>query len=267
MAPRKPPKILLDKDPLPAVLPATPPSDDAVLLHAPSEPSEPSAAAAPAIDATAAVEAPPETSALKAPEPEPAMPEPVLATPSEPEPAVLAAPAEPEPEPVVEAAPVAEAPVETAPVDVTPPLAPAVPLPSAIDSPAETVAAMVEETAAAADTATDRAAAFVEEAVATTADAVAAAAEAVEKAAAPDRIETRVDAALELPRLMSGFMQRQTRRTVDGAMGLARCRSLADAVELQGSLIRESMDDFVQANTDIAFRSLAVITGQRSTIC
>ncbi len=86
---------------------------------------------------------------------------------------------------------------------------------------------------------------------------------AMAEAEAPDagRARARLDAALDVPRLMCGFLERQTRRTMDGAAGLARCRSLPDAMELQGALIRDSMDDFVRSNTDIAFRSLAAITG------
>lgn len=262
MAPRKPPKILLDKDPLSAALPTASPAEEAVLLHAPTEPSADDGLAA---DTTASSQPGSEGSDLATSDPGRLTPEAAMPEAAMPEPALVASA---EPAPVIEAAPVAEAPSEPAPAAETPSLAPAISVlaSAAVDAspPAGTVAAMVEHAAAAAP---DRAAAFVEEAVAATVDAVAAAAASVETAAAPDRIETRLDAALELPRLMGGFMQRQTRRTMDGAVGLSRCRSLADAVELQGSLIRESMDDFVQANTDIAFRSLAVITGQRSTIC
>ncbi len=215
MAPRKPPKILLDTDPLaPAVEAALPAADEALLL--PTATSSPELTPEPT---TAVVDAMSEASAIP------------------------------------DAS--AEATVDAAEGAVLPSTdAMAAGLDEASSAAGAAATSLAETVSDAAETAT-----------ATVADTIAAAAETIESAADAGRARARMEAALDVPRLMGGFLERQARRTMDGTVGLARCRSLPDALQLQGSLIRESMDDFVRSNTDIAFRSLAALTGRSTTVC
>lgn len=88
-------------------------------------------------------------------------------------------------------------------------------------------------------------------------------ADAAAAAAGPDAGAGRIAAAFELPRLVGGFLERQARRSMDGAIGLARCRSLGDAVDLQSALLRDSVSDFVDCNGEIAARALTLAAALR----
>jgi hypothetical protein len=78
--------------------------------------------------------------------------------------------------------------------------------------------------------------------------------------AEPSDEASRPAAALEVPQLWMQFMERQARRTVDGATGLARCRNLTDFVDLQRRLVADSVGDFLGSHVEIARRSVGAIT-------